>query len=59
MINIPPSNIFLTMPLPARFHQNCQAVFAAVSINGLIHKLRESYFRCIRYSAITQGLKLH
>ena len=34
-MNISPSNIFLHMRLPARFHQNCQAVLAAVSINGL------------------------
>ena len=33
--NIPPSNIFLTWPLPARFHQNRQAVLAVVSIYGL------------------------
>ena len=28
-------NIFLNILLPARFHQNCQAALAAVSINGL------------------------
>ena len=33
--NISPSNIFLTILLPASFHQNCQPVLAAVSINGL------------------------
>ena len=27
LIDIPPSNIFLTMLLSARFHQNCQAAF--------------------------------
>ena len=27
MINISPSNIFQTMLLLARFHQNCQAAF--------------------------------
>ena len=35
MINISPSNIFSTMLSFERFHQNCQAVLAAVSINGL------------------------
>ena len=35
LINIPPSNMFLILHLPAIFHQNCQAVLAAVSINGL------------------------
>ena len=34
--NIPPSNIFRTWLLPARFYLNRQAVLAAVSINGLI-----------------------
>ena len=34
LINIPPSNIFPIKHLPKRFYQNCQAVFAAVSING-------------------------
>ena len=33
--NISPSNIFLTMFFPTRFHQNCPSVFAAVSTNGL------------------------
>ena len=27
LINIPPSNIFLIILLPARFHQNCLTVF--------------------------------
>ena len=35
LINISPSNIFLNIFLPAIFHQNCQAVSAVVSINGL------------------------
>ena len=33
--NICPSNIFPTMLLFDRFHQNCKAVLAALSINGL------------------------
>ena len=32
LINVSPSNIFLTLLLPAIFHQNCKA---AVCINGL------------------------
>ena len=32
--DISPSNIFLTMPFPARFYQNDQAALAAVGING-------------------------
>ena len=36
LINISPSNIFLSMLLPAIFHQNGQAVLAVASINGLI-----------------------
>ena len=35
LTDISPSNIFLTMPFPAGFYQNYQAVFASVSINGL------------------------
>ena len=35
LINISPSNIFPNMFLPAIFHQNCQAVLAVVSIDGL------------------------
>ena len=30
------SNIFVTMPFPAGFHQTYQAVFASVGINKLI-----------------------
>ena len=33
--NISPSNFFLTLLLPARFHQNCPLLLAAMSINGL------------------------
>ena len=35
LINISPSNILPIMLYAARYHQNCQAVLAAVSINGL------------------------
>ena len=35
LIDISPSNIFLTLLLPAGYRQNCQAVLAAVSVNGL------------------------
>ena len=38
LINISPSNIFLIVLLPARYHQNCLALLGAVSINGLKHK---------------------
>ena len=36
LINISPSKVFLNMRSLQRFHQNCQADLAAVSINGLI-----------------------
>ena len=35
-MNISTSNIFLNMLLDKRFHQNYQAVLAALSTNGLI-----------------------
>ena len=35
LINISPINILPIMLYAARCHQNCQAVLAAVSINGL------------------------
>ena len=35
--DISPSNMFATMVLFERFHQNSQAVLAAVSINGLTY----------------------
>ena len=35
LINISPSTIFLNMLSLKRFHQNCQADLAVVSINGL------------------------
>ena len=38
LIDISPSNIFLTLLLPAEYHQNCQAVLAALSVNGVIYK---------------------
>ena len=36
LINLSLSNIFLNMLLLAIFNQNCQAVLAVVSINGLM-----------------------
>ena len=36
LINISPSNIFSNMLSFERFHQNCQAVLAVVSINELM-----------------------
>ena len=35
LMNISPSKMFLNILLPTIFHQNCQAVLAAVSMNGL------------------------
>ena len=44
LINISPSNIFLTLPLSARYHQNWQAVLAAASINGLTLSMVRLFF---------------
>ena len=38
LMNISPANIFFNMFFPAIFHQNCEAVLAAASINGLREK---------------------
>ena len=38
------------MLLPASFHQNCQAVLDALSINGLRKKIEEILFQCRNFS---------
>ena len=45
-----PLDIFLTLHLPAKFHQSCWAVFAAVSING---QMCACY--CIYYGLCSRG----
>ena len=44
MINISPTNTFPAMFSPARFHQNCQVAFGAVSINGFNPSNAEATF---------------
>ena len=50
LMNISPSNTFLTLLLPAIFHQNCQAVLAAVSIERLNHD-----FKCFTMVLLLSG----
>ena len=46
LMNISTSNISTTTPFPA-FHQNCQAILAAASINGLKYTKMSNLTFCI------------
>ena len=47
---ISPPTIFPNILLPARFHRNCQAVLAIVSINALIQKMDGAAWRQYQFS---------